>query len=179
MKRLIPVALLATLAVAAIGVSPVAAATPPTSDYGNTATCRYRAPGDGPSYNFRIKKIVVTPPQLYAKSGTQKVGWRFVVTRSTSSGADPWTVTYRSPTEKASATTSQPASFTTESVDVQIPNVENVTTVRYHVTLKLFWYRANGTVQSQTTYVMPYIISHTKFDDDWDTFCQAGFYQGP
>ena len=74
---------------------------------------------------------------------------------------------------------SHAAAFTTKSVEVAIPNVENVAAVEYHVTLKLYWYKANGTVQSQTSYLMPYIISHTRFDDDWETSCQAGFYQGP
>lgn len=167
------------LVLASLVAGPAAAATPPTSDYGNTATCKYQAPGNGPALEWRITKIVVTPPVLHAKSGTQKVGWRFVVTRSKSSGADPWKVTYRSPIQQASATTSHAAPFTTKSVEVAIPNVESVAAVEYHVTLKLYWYKANGTVESQTSYLMPYVISHTGFDDDWDTSCQAGFYQGP
>ena len=167
------------LALASVLAGPAAAATPPTSEYGNTATCRYRAPGDGPAFDWRIKKIAVTPPVLYAKSGTQTVGWRFVVTRSMSFGGDPWKVTYTSPIQKASATTSHAAPFTAKSVDVAIPPVENVVSVWYHVTLKLYWYKANGSVQSQASYVMPYVISHTRFDDDWDTKCTAGFYQGP
>jgi hypothetical protein len=178
-RRSVSLALLSTVAATIVLAGPVAAATPPTSDYGNTATCRYAAPGDGPAFNWRIKKIVVTAPVLYAKSGTQNVGWRFVVTRSESFGGDPWTVTYRSPIQKASATTSQAAPFTTKTVDVAIPKVENITSVWYHVALKLYWYRSNGSVQSQTTYLMPYVVSHTRFDDDWDNHCQAGFYQGP
>ena len=157
---------------------PVAAYSPPTSDYGNTATCRYKAPGDGPSYQFRIKKLVVTPPVLYGTNSTHNVGWRFVVTRSKASNAGPWKVTYRSPIEKAPATTSQPADFHTKSVDVSAPDVDNVVTVWYHVTLKLYQYSSGGAVLSVTSYQMPYIVTHTKFADDWANECTAGFYQG-
>lgn len=161
---------------ATIVAGPVAAYSPPTSDYGNTVTCNYKALGNGPSYNFRLKKFVVTAPVLYAKKGHQTVGWRFVVTRSTT---DPWEVTYRSPIQKATATTTTAAAFTTKSVGVTLPDVENISQVQYHVTLKLLWYRANGSVKSQTSYLMPYMISHSKFDDDWANDCRGGFYQGP
>ena len=178
-RRVLGGATLAAVALSSMAAGPAAAYAPPTSDYGNTATCQYTAPGNGPAFEWRIKKIVVTAPVLHAKHGTQNVGWRYVVTRSESSGSDPWKVTYRSPIQKASATTTHAAPFTTKSVGVAIPNVENVTFVEYHVTLKLYWYKANGAIQSQTSYLMPYVISKTRFDSDWDTNCQAGFYQGP
>jgi len=175
------IAVVLALAAAAIVAGPVAAATPPTSDYGNTVDCRYKAPGPGPAYEFRLKKFVVTPPVLYANSGTQTVGWRFVVTRAKNWGGDPWKITYRSPIEKASATTAQAAAFTSKSVDVAIPNVENVTSVWYHVTLKLYWYKADGSVASQTTYLMPWMkwIMNGHYYGDYDHICQAGFYEGP
>jgi hypothetical protein len=177
--RIGAIAAVLSIAATSLVASPVAASTPPPSDYGNTATCRYTAPGNGPSYNFRIKKIVVTAPTLYAKNGTQTVGWRFVVARSKSYGDDPWKITYRSPVEKATATTSQAAPFTTKSVDVAIPDVQNVGSVQYHATLKLYWYRPDGSVQSKTSYSMPYMGMHSRFDDDYETNCPAGYYQGP
>jgi hypothetical protein len=179
LRRVAASAFVVASVAATVICGPVAAYSPPSSDYGNTATCNYRAPGDGPSFNFRIKKIIVTPPVLYGTDSTHNVGWRFVVTRSKSWGGDPWKVTYRSPIEKATATKSQAAHFTTKSVDVAIPNVENVASVSYHVTLKLYQYSSSGAVLSITSYQMPYMISHTRFDDDWETTCQAGFYQGP
>ena len=174
-------AVVLALAASAIVAAPVAAATPPTSDYGNNVECRYKAPGPGPSYEFRIKKFVVTPPVLYATSGTQTVGWRFVVTRSVNWGDDPWKVTYRSPIQKATATTVKAAAFDPKNVDVAIPNVENVVAVQYHVTLKLYWYRSNGTVQSQQSYLMPWMkwILNGHYYGDYDNACQAGFYEGP
>jgi hypothetical protein len=168
------------LALASIMVGPVAASTPPTSDYGNTVTCRYTAPGDGPSFNFKLRKFVVTAPVLYAKHGTQTVGWRFVVTRSMNNENGPYDQTYKSPVQKASATESSAAAFSTMKVGVNLPDVENLTQVSYHVTLKLFWYRANGSVQSRVSYLMPYMVQWTKFDDGyWDNDCPGGFYQGP
>src|SRR3954468_5134409 len=82
MKRLIQTALVLALAASVFATGPAAAATAPTSDYGNTVECRYTADGPGPAFDWRINKFVVRPPVLYAKSGTQTLGWRFVVTRS-------------------------------------------------------------------------------------------------
>jgi hypothetical protein len=175
---------LVTFAAATVAFAgPVAAATPPTSDYGNTVECRYRAPGTGPAYDFLLKKFVVTPPKLFAKSSTQKVGWRFSVTRTLGWGTGPTKVTYTSPIQKASATTSHAAAFTSQSVDVQLPNIGDTPyqSVSYTVTLKLFWYNANGTVQSKTVYQMPYMkwILNGHYYGDWDNECQGGFYEGP
>ena len=66
-------------------------------------------------------------------------------------------------------------------VDVTIPDVENVTSVWYTVTLKLFWYNADGSVQSKTSYLMPWMkwVQNGKYWGDYDNVCQAGFYQGP
>ena len=135
----------------------------------------------GPAYDWRLNKFVVAPPVVYGNKSPQTVGWRFVVTRATNWGGDPWKVTYRSPIQKASATTTQAAAFTSKSVDVAIPNVDNVTSVWYHVTLKLYWYRSNGTVASQTTYLMPWMkwVQNGHYYGDYDQICQAGFYEGP
>jgi hypothetical protein len=175
------IALLFTLVITALIASPAMAATPPTSDYGNTAECRYRAPGDGPAFDFRLKKIVVTGPTLYGKKSTpQMVGWRFIVTRSMNSESGPWTETYRSPIQKRSATTTTPADFSAMSVAVQIPDVENVVTVHYHVTLKLLRYRSDGSLKSKVTYLMPYYKwTENGQEGYWDGVCPAGYYNGP
>jgi hypothetical protein len=172
---------LAVVAASALLVGPVAAATPPTSDYGNTVECRYRLPGG--VGNFELKKFVVTPPKLYAKSGTQKVGWRFFVTRTMNWGSGPVKVTYTSPTAKAYATASKAAAFDSKSVDVQLPDIGDTPyqSISYVVTLKLFWYAPNGTVQSKTTYQMPYMkaVYNGHYYGDWDNECQGGSYVGP
>lgn len=162
---------------------PVTAATPPTSDYSNTVNCYYKAPGNGPAFNFKLKSFTVTAPKVYAKSGTQKVGWRFSVTRTMNWGGGPSKVTYTSPVSKASATSSKAAAFDSKSVDVQLPNIGDTPyqSVSYTVTLKLFWYAPNGSVQSKTTYLMPYMksINNGHYYGDWDNECQGGFYEGP
>jgi hypothetical protein len=174
-------ALLFTVLATALIAGPAAAATPPTSEYGNTAECRYKAPGDGPAFNFRLKKIVVTAPVLYGKKSTpQTVGWRFIVTRSMNSESGPWTETYRSPIQKRSATTTTPADFSAMSVGVVIPDVENVVTVHYHVTLKLLRYRNDGSLKSKVTYLMPYYKWIENGEGGyWDAICPAGYYNGP
>src|SRR3954468_15203005 len=183
MKRLIQSAVVLALAASAFVAGPAAAATPapPASNYNNTVECRYRADGTGPAFDWRLKKLAVTAPVLYAKKSHQKVGWRFVVTRSMNSSAGPWDVTYRSPVQKASATTTQAANFGTMSVGVQIPKVDNVVSVWYHVTLKLYWYRTDGSVASRTSYLMPYLEfwQNGEYQHDWAHECTAGYYEGP
>lgn len=165
----------------AIIAGPVAAATPPTSAYGNTVECRYTAGGHGPAYDWVLKHLVVTPPKVYAEKSRQTVGWRFVVTRAEWWGADPWKVTYRSSIQKRTATTTMAAAFDTKSVDVKLPDVVNTRALVYQVTLKLYRYRADGSVKSQTSYLMPWMkwIQNGHYYGDYDDVCQGGFYEGP
>jgi hypothetical protein len=173
------IALLAALTAVAAVAGPASATTPPP-DYGSRVECRYRSNSPGPAYNWNLKRIKVAPPTMLAKSGTQKVGWRFVVQRSISSG--PWKVTYRSPIQKRTATTAVAADFTTKLVDVVVPKTEDgPRAVDYHVTLKMFWYRADGSVQSKVSYLMPTLHWITNGHDygDYDDYCQGQFYAGP
>jgi hypothetical protein len=182
MKRLIQSAVVLAFVASVIVAGPVAAATAPTSDYGNTVNCRYRASGSGPAYDYVLKRLVVTPPVLYAVKGTQTVGWRFVVTRAEWWGSEPWKVTYRSPIQKRTATTTTAAAFTSKDVDVQLPNVENQRALVYQVTLKLYRYRADGSVASTTSYLMPWmkwVQNGHYYYGDYDDVCQGGFYVGP
>lgn len=180
-RRARATAVLLALASAAIVTGPVAAASPPTSDYGNTVECRYKADGPGPAYDWVLKRLVVTPPVVYAQKSTQTVGWRFVVTRAQWWGTEPWKVTYRSPIQKRTATRTVAAVFDTKSVDVQLPDVVNTRALVYHVTLKLYWFRADGSVKSQTSYLMPWMkwIQNGHYYNDYDDVCQGGFYEGP
>jgi hypothetical protein len=170
----------ASMAIAA-GPAAAAAATAPTSDYGNTVECRYKADGPGPAYDWVLKRLVVTPPVVYAQKATQTVGWRYVVTRAEWWGDSPWKVTYRSPTQKRSATTTVAAAFDSKAVDVRLPDVVNQRALVYHVTLTLYWYRADGSIKTQTSYLMPWMkwVQNGHYYGDYDDVCQGGFYEGP
>ena len=150
--------LLITLATAAALAVPVATVTAAPSSFGAEARCRYHETAGG-KYGWTaalLKKIAVRPPTLDAKSGQQVVGWRFVVQRSLDRQRGPWIVTYRSPIQKRPATTTTPAAFDAMRVAVTVPtNVEDQAFVWYTVTLKLFWYRADGRVASKVSYLFP------------------------
>jgi hypothetical protein len=173
----LPITLLAVFAVA----GPAAAYTAPVSAYGNTVECRYKAGGNGPAYEFKLRRLTVTPPEVYSKTAHQTVGWRFVVTRSIYyEGEGPWRVTYRSPIQRAPATTTHAAAFTAQTVQVELPVEPRRAT--YHVTLKLYWYRSDGTVHSTTTYLMPWMKWYQNgryYYGDYDDVCPGGFYVGP
>jgi hypothetical protein len=116
----------------------------------------------------RLRKITVTPPEMFAKSGQQTVGWRFVVRRTINEGDYPsHQVTYTSPIQTRTATTSEAADFDLQRVAVTLStSVEDQRDVFYQVVLKLYWYRANGSVQSSTTYLMPDYTVRVK-GPDW------------
>src|SRR5688572_15756315 len=74
------------------------------------AKCTYRTTFEGGSSHWwRLRRIDVRPPRMFAISGSQRVGWRFVVQRSQDQG--PWQVVYRSPVQKATASVKSRAAF--------------------------------------------------------------------
>jgi hypothetical protein len=165
--------ILATLAVA-MGVSP-AMAGGAAYDYGITVKCNYRTNSPGPAYTARLKSIVVTPPEMFAKSGQQTVGWRFAVRRTIDEGDYPsHKVTYQSPIQKAKATTTNAADFQTMSVDVTLPTtVEDQRDVFYQVAVTMLRYRPDGSVKSRTTYLVPQYKLHVR-GDGWK-YTEAGY----
>jgi hypothetical protein len=148
--------------------APVSAA-PAPNNYGSTVTCRYQVT-DGDQL---LNKLVVTPPTILAKHGTQQVGWRFVVRRSLDRWNTPWVVTYRSNVQKRHATTSTPADFDTMRVRVNVPNnVENQQHVWYKVTLNIFWYTSDGSVGSTASSKFTDYSTHVAGEDGTsDLYC--------
>src|SRR3954463_3196460 len=104
--------LIGLVVTAAALVAPLATVSAaPAADYGASVKCRYVVTEPSSELGWteaRLSRIVVNPPTVYAKQGTQKVGWRFSVKRSLNWDLGPWKVTYRSPVERASATTGSP-----------------------------------------------------------------------
>jgi hypothetical protein len=144
--------------VAAAFVAPAPVGATPASNYGSTASCRYQVTAEDKLgwTAALLKKIAVKPPTVYAKSGTQKVGWRFIVRRSLQGENGPWTVTYRSHIQQRLATTSTPADFDAMRVGVNVPtNAYHEYVGVYKVMLKIFWYGANGSVASKVSYLFP------------------------
>jgi hypothetical protein len=150
--------LLISLVIVAAGVlaAPVGASAAPAPDYGSTVKCHYEvtAREPGPSWSeAQLRRIVVVPPQMPAMTTTQSVGWRFVVTRSmAASRGEPYLFRYRSRIQRDVSD----ISFTKMFVDVQLPgDPEADRDVAYHVTLKMYWYAADGSVQNKVVYLMP------------------------
>jgi hypothetical protein len=140
-----------------VGIGPALAGTAPP-DYGSTVLCKYRTNSPGPAFTARLKRINVSPPAMLAKSGQQTVGWRFVVRRTID---EVWRdypshhVTYRSPIQKATATTVKAADFDSMGVDVALPTTVDPRDVYYEVVIRMTWYRPDGSVNSAISYLMP------------------------
>jgi hypothetical protein len=171
-----PLAAFALALAAGVLVSgPTLAAQAPWSS--SSASCDYVTDSSGERVlNF----ITVSPPDLYADSGTQQVGWGFVVRRSTNWDVGPWKVTFRSHIQKADATVNQPGAFSAKGVLVHVPNVEDKSAIRYHVTLKMLWYASDGTVSRRITHrfnsIGWFFHDHHKGTGD---YCPASLDTGP
>ncbi|MEP7380015.1 MAG: hypothetical protein ABI725_10700 [Chloroflexota bacterium] len=145
----------------AIGSAPVLAA---SADRGALVICNYKYLGDDSIYwGGILKRIDVSPPRLYAlNSSTANVGWRFIVERQRFDqqvSPAPWKQTYKSTLQTAQASPTVAAPFATMTVKVRLPVLTDPqeyswNEVYYRVTLKLFWYRADGTTQQAVTHKM-------------------------
>ena len=170
----------------AIGSAPVLAA---SGDRGALVNCNYHYLGDDSIYwGGILKRIDVNPPRLYAlNSSTAKIGWRFIVERQNFNGPvspAPWKQTYKSPLQTAPASSTTAAAFTTMGVKVKLPSLtdpeENSwNDVYYRVTLKLFWFRANGTTQQAVTHKMNHYSYALDGESGWalkgDYSCPGGY----
>jgi hypothetical protein len=105
-------------------------------------TCNYKSNHTSGYWSGHLQRLVVVPPNVYASHATQLVGWRYEVFRRTNSVN--WAATYGSAYWNASATTSTKASFTNESVSVNVPSNSMTHTYYYKVEILMFWYKADG-----------------------------------
>jgi hypothetical protein len=136
------------------------AATPAAAgviDNGAIAKCRYAVTQRNEQnvwIEALLKRIAVEPPTVPKTAGTKSVGWRFIVERSLDRGDTPWVVTYRSPIQRAPSS----AGFAPMRVGVKVPQGSETPAgqehVWYHVTIKLFWFGSDGSVQSKATHLM-------------------------
>jgi hypothetical protein len=114
------------------------------------AVCRYKQLVPSPSgytYEAKLKRIDVRAPRVRASSGSQEVGWRFIVERRGYSGTwSPWVVTYRSPVQRDTTNTTTDASFTSMGVAVAVPttSADDSPAYVYRVLVRMFWYGADG-----------------------------------
>jgi hypothetical protein len=169
----------------AIGSAPVLAA---SGDRGAVVICNYKYLGDdSPYWGGILMRIDVNPPRLYAlNSSTANVGWRFIVERQRfdqPASPAPWKQTYKSPLQTAHASATTAAVFTTMGVKVGLPVLADPAEsswndVYYRVTLKLFWYRADRTIQQAVIHKMKHyensIDGEYAWSDQGDYSCPGG-----
>ena len=139
--------------------APPEAAQAATTDFESRARCYSRTIGGGPTklyWECELRRILTTAPKVYGLRAGQTVGWRFIVERRIGEGS--WSVRYRSPIQKASASPTKRASFSAMDVKVVVPPGSGYE-VMYRVAVKAFWYRPDGTVQrSQKQAVQTYAL---------------------
>jgi hypothetical protein len=157
------------IAATILGVSPVAADT----ELGHTgqvgthslsetyldggAKCTYRTTFEGSGSHWsRLRRIDVRPPRMKAISAQQRVGWRFIVQRSEDDG--PWEATYRSPIQKATASSNANAAFSPMGIKVIVPAPSSQFDNHhlYRVVVKMFWYRPGGSQQGSARHLVDY-----------------------
>jgi len=130
------------------------------ADQSGGAVCRYKgiypSPG-GYSYEGKLKWIDVRPPKMKAISGTQEVGWRFKVERrSLAAQISEWVVTYKSPIQRDTTSSSRNASFSMMGINVRVPSdgKDEDPSYQYRVKVNMFWYTGNGGVQGTSTHLV-------------------------
>jgi len=176
--------LIRSLVFAAIGLAMVAgpgaiAVDAGVIDYGAVANCRYKVTAEylGTWTKAVLRRIAIDPPTIAKTAGTKSVGWRFIVERSLDRGDTPWVVTYRSPIQRASSS----AGLSRMRVGVSVPAEDQSPNGRdhiyYRVILKLFWYRADGSVQNKVSHQMDDMHVFVA-DEEWiDSICQGAYLQ--
>jgi hypothetical protein len=120
-------------------------------------------PEDTFIFRGKLDRLDVRPPQVWSVRGTQKVGWRFMVERvrnPRSTFDDPWRETYRSAIQTATATEASSAAFTPMYVPVEVPRGTLVRNHGYRVMIKMFWYRADGSVQGTSQHLLSYFETY-------------------
>lgn len=152
----------ALLAVGALG-SPVAAhvASMSGSPGNYTVTDTSTNPGAHCFYpsashaNNDLSKIKIHAPTMYAKSGTQWVGWQYSIQHGTTVGSAPsgWTTYFKSPVMKAQAQVNHAAAFST-----QTWTAGNHINRWWRVKLLMFWYKAGSktTISGQVNWIVDY-----------------------
>ncbi len=140
---------------------------------GGGAICSYKrlnpSPG-GYSYEAKLKWIDVRPPKVRAISGTQEVGWRFMVERVRQVANATWVLRYTSPIQRDVTNASTNAQFTKRGINVVLntTSADDGPEYEYRVKVKMFWYRANGTVQGTATHLV------SNYRQVWNNFPIGG-----
>lgn len=98
-----------------------------------------------------LKRLEVRPPRVRSSSGSQRVGWRFIVQR-THQVSPEWLVTYKSPVQKATATLTGNAPFSLMKIKVNVPSYP----VYYRVDVVMFWYNSAGVVVGKARHRVDY-----------------------
>jgi hypothetical protein len=150
------------------------------------ADCRYRFFDRGTAWELR--RIKVRPPNAQASAfheGDQEVGWRFTVERrfinAFAEEPGPWEHRYTSPIQRATTDAEHNAEFLPMDVRVRVPGDASADgRYQYRVTVKVLWYRDNGTVSGTAKMRVEWFQSF--FGDDtakqrWT--CRGHFFQVP
>ena len=175
------ISVVGALVVTALAMSPVLA----DEEYGHTGTvgyhhlrdsasgggaiCSYKrvnpSPG-GYSYEAKLKWIDVRPPKVRAISGSQEVGWLFKVERVRNVSDALWVLRYTSPIQRDVTNASTNAEFSLRGINVILntTSADDDPQYLYRVKVKMFWYRANGTVQGTATHIV------SNYKQVWNNF---------
>jgi len=111
------------------------------------ATCIYTERDGSYFWEGNLTRISVRPPRMRAATGSQQLGWRFVIQRRAWNGEfGPWKNKYFSPMQWDVTDTTHAASFTRMGVDVDVPtsDPDQLPEYLYRVRVKMFWRNSSG-----------------------------------
>ncbi len=103
-----------------------------------------------PSGYWTMHAVSVRPPRMRGTRDGQRVAWRFTIQRS-ATGPWNWQTYYRSPLQYGTADVHTPAAFYGMSAWVSGSGF-----YWHRVRVKMFWYRANGTLVGTAKHAVDY-----------------------
>jgi hypothetical protein len=110
---------------------------------GNTAASCYYDENVPGAQGSDIDRIRIDHPVVFAKAGTRKVGWRYLVQRSEDAGGTGgWTTIKKSDLQKRTATTTSPAAFSDRYYTIPT-NVDH----HFRVLIVIQWYEAGSSTE--------------------------------
>lgn len=138
------------------------------------AWCTYEEVPPPPDEDWagKLTYIEVRKPRVNAISGTQRVGWRFIVQRTELvAPSAPWVTTYKSPVQRANATVTTIAPFTNMGIKVNLPADSSAEDpgYTYRVRVKMFWYRDDGTTKGTAVHQVEEYATVESFYGGWFT----------
>ncbi len=122
-----------------------------------------------------LRRIAVKAPVVFARSGSQTIGWRTRI-QARLLGAGDWTTVIARPVQKASATTGSAASFTAQTIgDGSAGYWLDLEGDEFRALVDIIWYRDGTPTGGATLRAKPMAVTYDGTPSGTSATCRLGF----